>query len=228
MQDPDNFEARHSELINSLRGRISDERVLSAMSRVPRHLFVPMERIESAYEDIPLSIGSGQTISQPYIVAIMTSALDLNSDDVVMEIGTGSGYQAAVLAELCRKVYTVERLPLMATRARQLLKSLGYSNIEVGVAGSELGWKSKAPFDAILVAAAAPEIPENLLKQLKPGGRMVIPVGSRHQQELLKITRGTDDFDLQKLGGCRFVSLIGEEAWHEQQNGVWDEYSGEH
>ena len=114
----------------------------------------------------------------------------------------------------------------MAAKARKLLKSLGYANIEVGMAGSELGWKSKAPFDAILVAAAAPGIPENLVKQLKTGGRMVIPVGSRHQQELLKITRGKDDFDLKKLGGCRFVALIGDEAWHQEHEGEWYEYSG--
>jgi len=202
-------------MVSQLRNRIPDDRVLSAMSKVPRHLFVPPEKLALAYDDTPLPIGSGQTISQPYIVALMTSALELKNGEKVLEIGTGSGYQAAILAELAGQVITVERLPDMAARARSLLKTLGYDNVSIRVAGEELGWKNDAPYDAILVAAAAPEVPESLVDQLKAGGRMVIPVGSRHQQELLKVIKTDDAVEVHRLGGCRFVSLIGREAWEE-------------
>jgi len=186
------------------------------MSKVPRHLFVPPEKISEAYNDVPLSIGQGQTISQPYIVALMTSLLDLRGDEVVLEIGTGSGYQAAVLAELAQRVITVERLPAMVANARELLNTLGYKNIEVKYAKDQLGWKDGAPYDAILVAAGAPKIPDSLLSQLGEGGRLVIPVGSRTQQELMKIVKREDELEISKMGGCRFVSLIASEAWNEK------------
>lgn len=211
-----NLTQKKAKLISSLETRIHDKKVIEAMARVPRHLFVPPDKLNLAYEDTPLPIGSGQTISQPYIVALMTSALDLKGNETVLEVGTGSGYQAAILAELCKLVITVERLPLMAAKAAETLTSLGYTNIQVKTADNVLGWEENAPYDAILVAAAAPQIPQSLIKQLKTGGRMVIPVGDLYQQELFKIVKHPDDIDTVKLSGCRFVSLIGKEAWDEQ------------
>ncbi|MBN1370280.1 MAG: protein-L-isoaspartate(D-aspartate) O-methyltransferase [Dehalococcoidaceae bacterium] len=209
------YDIERKKMVSQLRNRIFDNRVLDALSKVPRHYFVPPEKLALAYEDTPLPIGSGQTISQPYIVALMSTALELKGEEKVLEIGTGSGYQAAILAELAAKVITVERLPDMAARAKSVLKTLGYHNIDVRIAEEELGWKKNAPYDAILVAAAAPEIPKSLLDQLVTGGRMVIPAGSRHQQELLKVTKTHDDIEVHSLGGCRFVSLIGRQAWEE-------------
>jgi len=209
------YDKLRKKMVSELRNRIFDDRVMAAMSKVPRHLFVPPDKLALAYEDTPLPIGSGQTISQPYIVAMMTAALNLKGSEKVLEIGTGSGYQAAVLAEMAEKVITVERLPEMAARAQAVLGQLGYHNITVKVAGEGLGWKDDAPYDAILVAAAAPDVPVSLVNQLKIGGRMVIPVGSRHHQELLKIIKTSHDVEVHNLGGCRFVSLIGQEAWEE-------------
>jgi len=183
------------------------------MSRIPREVFVPLKSRHLAYEDGPLPIGWEQTISQPFIIALMTEALELSGNEKVLEIGTGSGYQAAILAELSERVITVERVPALAETARKVLDSLGYTNIEIHLAEETLGWTRGAPYQAIMVTAGAPSIPEDLLAQLSMGGCMVIPVGSRHMQELCKITRRRDKNLIQNLGGCRFVSLIGKNAW---------------
>jgi len=209
------FEAARARLIEQLSTEIKDKRVLAAMSRIPRELFVPPESHRAAYEDRPLPIGLEQTISQPFIIALMTEALELTGSEKVLEVGTGSGYQAAILAELVRQVITVERLPALAETAKRVLDSLGYANIEVHLAEETLGWKSEAPYNAILVTAGAPNIPNDLLSQLAIGGHMVIPVGSRYVQELCKITRRKDKNLVQNLGGCRFVALIGKDTWEE-------------
>jgi protein-L-isoaspartate(D-aspartate) O-methyltransferase len=166
-----------------------------------------------AYADMPLPIGHEQTISQPFIVALMTEALELTGKEKVLEVGTGSGYQAAILAELARRVITTERLSALAEAAKDVLTNLGYTNIEVYVAEETLGWQQEAPYDAIMVTAGAPRIPVDLLNQLAFGGRLVIPVGSRYVQELYKITRHKKGNIVENLGGCRFVSLIGKDAW---------------
>ena len=209
------FEAARARLVEQLSIEIKDERVLAAMARVPRECFVPPESQHMAYADMPLPIGLEQTISQPFIVALMTEALELTGNEKVLEIGTGSGYQAAILAELARLVITTERLPALAEAAKNVLSSLGYTNIEVHVTGEDLGWQCEAPYDAIMVTAGAPRVPVDLLNQLAIGGRLVIPVGSRYTQELYKITRGKKENIVENLGGCRFVSLIGKDAWEE-------------
>jgi len=189
--------------------------VLAAMSRVPRERFVPPQSQQLAYEDMPLPIGLGQTISQPFIIALMTEALEFTGEEKVLEVGTGSGYQAAILAELARLVITTERLPALAETAGNVLSELGYINIEVRLAEEALGWRREAPYDAIMVTAGAPRVPADLLAQLKVGGRLVVPVGSRYVQELYKITRRRGKNTVQNLGGCRFVPLIGKGAWEE-------------
>ncbi len=209
------FEAARARLIGQLSAEVRDERVLAAMARIPRERFVPPEEQHLAYEDGPLPIGFDQTISQPFIIALMTEALELTGGEKVLEVGTGSGYQAAILAELARLVITVERLPSLAEAAKKVLDSLGYTNIEVHLAEETLGWQSEAPYDAIIVTAGAPRVPADLLAQLAIGGRLVIPVGSRCVQELYKITKGRRKNVAQNLGGCRFVSLIGKDAWEE-------------
>ena len=207
------FAAARARLVEHLSIEIRDKRVLAAMSRIPRELFVPPEQQLLAYEDRPLPIGLDQTISQPYIIAAMTEALELTGKEKVLEVGTGSGYQAAILAELTRHVDTTERLPALAEKARKLLDSLGYTNVEVHLAEETIGWQRGAPYDAIMVTAAAPRVSNDLLAQLAINGRMVIPVGSRYVQELCKVTRGQKKNKIQNLGGCRFVSLIGKDAW---------------
>ena len=204
-------------LFKYLRREIGDEKVIQVMSHVPRELFVPMAYRHQAYEDIPLSIGEGQTISQPYIVAVMTSALELRETDRVLELGTGSGYQAAILARLVPKgrVITVERIASLAHSAGDLLHSLGYDNVEVKVAGSVLGYPEEGPFDAIIVAASAPRLPGELLEQMALHGRMVIPIGSLREQELTKVVKTDEGPYVKMLGPCRFVPLIGEGAWPE-------------
>ena len=209
------FEAARARLIEHLSTEIKDKRVLAVMARIPRERFVPPESRHLAYEDIPLPIGLEQTISQPFIIALMTEALELTGSEKVLEIGTGSGYQAAILAELAGLVITVERLPPLAKAAKRVLNSLGYSNIEIHLAEETLGWLGGAPYDAIMVTAGAPRVPPDLLAQLAIGGRMVIPVGSRYLQELCKITKHEKKNKVQNLGGCRFVSLIGKNAWEE-------------
>ncbi len=210
------YEAERAALVRSLRAYIKDEQVLKAMLRIPRELFVPPEVKHLAYEDRPLPIGKGQTISQPYIVALMTEALELTGREKVLEIGTGSGYQTAILAELSRLVVTVERIPELARNAKERLDALGYKNIIVRMAESDVGWQAESPYNAIIVTAAAPSIPEKLLAQLVVGGRMVIPVGSRYEQYLYKVIKRADKNEIRNLGGCRFVSLIGEDAWNEE------------
>ena len=207
------FDKARARLIASLDREISDKRVLEAMSRIPRESFVPPEEKSSAYDNIPLPIGHNQTISQPLIIAMMTEALKLRGGEKVLEVGTGCGYQAAILAELAFRVITVERLPELAEGAGNLLKKMGYENIEVHLAGESLGYPEEAPYDAIMVTAAAPEIPRGLINQLSSGGIMVIPVGSRYMQELYRVTRGQKGEIVENLGGCRFVPLIGRNAW---------------
>ena len=211
------FKLARTRLIEHLSRDIKDKRVLEAMSRVPRERFVPEECIHLAYEDRPLPIGFDQTISQPFIVALMTANLNLNGDEKVLELGTGSGYQTAVLAQLARLVVTTERLPALAEKAKLLLDHLGYTNINMHLSEVTLGWKSNAPYDAIIATAAAPKVPQELMAQLEIGGRLVIPVGSRYAQELYKITRYEEQNKLEQLGSCRFVSLIGKGAWEEEQ-----------
>ena len=210
------FEAARARLIEHLGTEIRDERVLSAMARVPRERFVPPGSQHLAYEDMPLPIGLEQTISQPFIVALMTEALELTGTEKVLEVGTGSGYQSAILAELARLVITTERLPILAEAAGNLISSLGYTNIEVHLAEGALGWQCEAPYDAILVTAGAPRVPADLLAQLAVNGRLVIPVGSRYVQELYKITKHRGKNTVQNLGGCRFVSLICKDSWEEK------------
>lgn len=207
------FNAQRAALIAHLRYEIKDERVLDAMARVPRELFVPEKHRKHSYEDRPLPIGWEQTISQPYIIAFMTENLDLCSNEKVLEVGTGSGYQMAILAELASRVISVERVPELLISARSLLTKLGYKNIEIYEAQDTLGWVKEKPYDAIIVTAGAPSVPETLVDQLADGGRMVIPVGNRFVQELFKVTKKRNHTEIKKLGGCRFVSLIGKEAW---------------
>lgn len=209
------LEKAKAALIKHLSWEIADKRVVEAMKRVPREAFVPQEYYHAAYEDRPLSIGFGQTISQPFIVALMIQALELKGDEKVLELGTGSGYEAAVLAELAKQVVTVEIIPELAESAKRVLGKLGYSNVEVHSAGKTLGWLEDAPYDAIIVSAGAPSIPQILLGQLSWGGRLVIPVGSHWQQELMKISKNKEGNKVENLGACYFVPLIGEGAWKE-------------
>ena len=182
------------------------------MSAVPREAFVPEAYAHMAYDDIPLPIGQGQTISQPYMVALMVGAIEPRRSDTVLEIGTGSGYQAAVLARLVRRVVSVERIDLLAESARSRLAAMKYANVEV-FGAAQLGRLEDAPYDAIVVAAAAPRLPKKLIEQVKTGGRMVIPVGSRQSQELIKLTRTREGYTVRTIVSCRFVPLIGEQAW---------------
>ena len=193
---------------------ISDQRILDVMGQLPRHKFVPETLEAQAYSDSPLPIGSGQTISQPFVIAVMTQALQLQGEERVLEIGTGSGYQAAVLSRLCRQVYTVERIDSLLGQARRVFTALGYYNIRSQLSDGTLGWDEFAPFDAIIVTAGGPVIPEPLLGQLAEGGRMVIPVGDKDTQELQlaeKLPGG--EVQVTSLSAVRFVDLIGEHGW---------------
>lgn len=193
---------------------IRSERVLEAMATVPRHRFVPGYLEAEAYDDRALPLASGQTISQPFIVAAMTDALEPGPDDTVLEVGTGSGYQAAVLGELVDEVWTIERIGSLAEEARERLRDSGADNVHVVLGDGSRGLPEEAPFDGILVAAAAPEVPEALKEQLSPdGGRLVIPVGSRAAQELVRVVREGTSYRTERLLGCRFVPLVGEEGW---------------
>jgi len=195
---------------------ITDTRVLRAMETTPRHLFIDEGLIEQAYNDNPLPIDANQTISQPYIVALMTQALELKPTERILEIGTGSGYQTAILASLAFRVFSVERIAALAAKARKILDQLNYYNVAIRVGDGSYGWKEEAPFNAIITTAAVPEIPQYLVEQLVVGGRLVVPVGNRDVQTLYKLTRLSEnpqDVIKEDLGGCRFVSLIGESGW---------------
>ncbi|MCF8056759.1 MAG: protein-L-isoaspartate(D-aspartate) O-methyltransferase [Desulfocapsa sp.] len=193
---------------------ITDPKVLKCMSEVPRHLFVDSAMHASAYGDHPLPIGGDQTISQPFIVAAMTQALQLQGTEKVLEIGTGSGYQAAILSRLCDKVYTVERINTLLANARKIFDRLHFYNILSRLDDGTLGWSEHAPYDAIIVTASGPEIPEPLVEQLADPGRMVIPVGGREVQELEYLTKIDGEIKVERLESVRFVSLIGEYGWH--------------
>ena len=215
MLESKEYAPQRAEMIEKqLRRRgIKDEAVLAAMLAVPRHEFVPLELRPRAYEDAPLPIGSEQTISQPYIVAAMTAALHLQPHHHVLEIGTGCGYQAAVLSRLTKEVFTIERRPELAAAASEKLSQLGYSNVHVHCGDGSFGLPEFAPFDAILVAAAAPTVPKPLLAQLSDGGRMIVPVGDAENQELQLIEKRAQAFSTRMLEGCRFVPLVGFHGW---------------
>ena len=215
MEDRDGFEIARKRMVDAQivsRG-IRDGATVNAFLSVPRHLFVEEALRNQAYSDYPLPIGNEQTISQPYIVALMTENLMLSPDDRVLEIGTGSGYQTAILAKIAREVFSVERIEELAKKADGLLKQLGYNNVRIRVDDGTQGWIEQCPFDAIVVAAASPDIPRPLIDQLKDGGRLVIPVGGRSSQELVQAVKEGDEVVRRNLGSCRFVKLIGEFGW---------------
>jgi protein-L-isoaspartate(D-aspartate) O-methyltransferase len=208
---------RHEMVKTQIEARgVTDPKVLFALHRVPRHLFVSEALRDQAYGDFPLPIGEQQTISQPYIVAEMTQALQPNEEDRILEIGTGSGYQAAVLAEIVYRVYTIERISSLYVKTRKLFDKLKYHNIVTKYSDGTLGWEDKSPFDGIIVTAGAPEIPKHLVSQLAVGGRLVIPVGDQYSQELIKLYKDEQGIHTTNLGGCRFVKLVGEDGWREQ------------
>ena len=211
------YDRKREEMVRSqieARG-VKDPLVLSAFRTVPRHLFVSEALREQAYGDYPLPIGEQQTISQPYIVAEMTQALEIGRNDRVLEIGTGSGYQAAILAQIVYRVYTIERRRSLYIQTRSLFDKLNYHNIVTKYADGTKGWQEESPFDAIVVTAGAPEVPQVLINQLAEGGRLVVPVGNQHTQELIKICRTKGKIQQTNLGGCRFVKLVGEHGWKE-------------
>ena len=211
-----NFDIARRRMVESqiiARG-ISDRRVIDAMIKIPRHLFVEEAMSAQTYSDSPLPIGEKQTISQPYMVALMTELLQLTGTEKVLEIGTGSGYQAAILATLANRVYTVERLRSLALRARRTLDSLGLLNVNIKIGDGTDGWEAEAPFDAILVTAGAPDVPDALVAQLKTGGRLVIPVGNKSEQTLVRLTRKEDGSSFRETSvACRFVKLVGKFGW---------------
>lgn len=211
--DADRFTAARADLVGSLSRRVNDERVLAVMRRVPREEFVPPSIVSEAYRNIALPIGGGQTISQPLIVAQMTSSLRSRSGDRILEVGTGSGYQAAVLSLLVAEVITVERIPALTEEARVRLARLGYGNVRVEQAVDELGWPEDAPYDGIMVTAGAPALPVALLEQLRIGGRMVAPTGPIGRQDLLLAVKTEAGHETQNLGACAFVPLVGRDAW---------------
>jgi protein-L-isoaspartate(D-aspartate) O-methyltransferase len=198
---------------------VREERVLEAMRRVPRHLFVTETLRERAYDDTPLPIGERQTISQPYIVALMAEALELDGGERVLEVGTGSGYEAAVLSQVCGELYSVERIPALAQRAVELLATLGYHNVHVRVGDGSLGWPQAAPFLGIVVSAAAPRIPRPLVEQLAVGGRLVLPLGEEESQTLVRLQRTGEGLREECMGECRFVKLIGTYGWMGREEG---------
>lgn len=195
---------------------IHDQRVLEAMAKIPRHSFVSPEYQAAAYEDRPLPIGEGQTISQPYMVAVMTQSLELTGGERVLEIGTGSGYQTATLAELAKTIFTVERIQVLIQRAQKVLQNLGYENIFFLHGDGTKGWPENSPFAGIIVTAGAPEVPQMLTSQLADGGRLVIPVGPRYTQTLYKVTRKGNRFMEEDITGCVFVPLLGDFGWKEE------------
>lgn len=217
-QSPDPWmEKQRAVMVDAIRKTGVTQAVVEAVAAVPRHEFVPLEAQRDAYEDIALPIGGGQTISQPSLVAIMTAALRVAPTDKVLDIGTGSGYQAAILSRLAAEVISVERVPELAQAARSRLDLLGYRNVRVEVAGDTLGWPEAAPYNAIVVAAAAPSVPGVLFDQLAMGGRLVIPVGNRTDQVLVAVTKTPTGREVTEICPCRFVPLIGPDAWPEEQ-----------
>jgi protein-L-isoaspartate(D-aspartate) O-methyltransferase len=202
---------------------ISDPRVLSALRRVPRDRFVPESLASRAWDDDALPIGHGQTISQPYIVAWMTELLRLKGNESVLEVGTGSGYQTALLARLAAQVVTIERIAALSESARRLLDELGVTNVEYVIGDGTLGWPARAPYDGILVTAGAPDVPAPLYRQLKTGGRLVIPVGDSQMQWMQVVTKGPRGPQVERLEGCRFVPLIGEAGWEPHRPASSDE-----
>ena len=207
------LEMAHRKMMSELESRIRDSRVLDAFARTPREAFVPLAPREFVYGDHPLPIGFSQTVSQPYIVALMLQALSLEGNETVLEVGTGSGYQAALLAQLAARVITVERVPDLARDARRRLEILHFTNVRVETVKDVLGYPDLAPYDAIVVSAAAPRIPDSLVHQLTVGGKMVIPVGGREEQELKLVERRKRRPKIKNLALCRFVPLIGDGAW---------------
>lgn len=211
--DGSDYDKKRQEMVREqiINRGISDRRVIDAMSKIPRHLFVDKSLWDKAYGDHPLPIGEGQTISQPYVVALMTEALKLKSTERVLEIGTGSGYQAAVLAEIVKEVYTIEIRKALSDRAMAVLKELGYKNVKTRYGDGYFGWEEYAPFDAIIVTASANHIPPPLIKQLKDGGRLIIPLGSTlYYQTLTLITKKGEDLGIEQMGSVAFVPMIGE------------------
>ncbi|SNB45359.1 protein-L-isoaspartate(D-aspartate) O-methyltransferase [Geobacter sp. DSM 9736] len=218
-----NYDTARKRMIDSqiIGGGITDQRVIEALGKVPRHLFVEEAMAARAYGDSSLPIGEKQTISQPYMVALMSQLLLLKGKEKVLELGTGSGYQTAVLAMLSAHVYTIERIRPLALRARKTLDQLGLLNVNLRIGDGSIGWNDEAPFDAILVTAGAPEIPTTLLEQLDVGGRLVIPIGEHHSQMLVRITKeGDGTFLRENIGECRFVKLIGKQGWNEEDRGT--------
>ncbi len=210
------FDARKKMVEEQLITRgINNQQVLKIMQKVQRHLFVDKDSLKAAYKDSPLSIDCSQTISQPYIVALMTEQIEPSKNKKILEIGTGSGYQTAILAELFKFIYSVERHKPLADKAEERLKHLGYKNIRIKTADGTVGWNEKAPFDAIIVTAAAPEVPDELVKQLKDRGKMVIPIGPHFQQNLEVISKRGDSYINKTICGCVFVPLIGKGGWKE-------------
>jgi protein-L-isoaspartate(D-aspartate) O-methyltransferase len=212
----DGYEIPRGRMVERLRShyKITDERVLDVMDKLPRHLFVPEALKSQAYKDNALPIAGGQTISQPFIVARMTELLELSGEEKVLEIGAGSGYQTAILSSLARKIFAVERIPNLAFEAEMKLRQMGYRNVSVKCADGTQGWGNYAPFDAVLVAAGGPSIPEPLIEQLRIGGKMVIPVGNDIKtQTLVRVTRKENGYVKEDFGPCVFVPLIGEHGW---------------
>jgi protein-L-isoaspartate(D-aspartate) O-methyltransferase len=204
------FDRRRKRMVDDLLARgVQDRRVLSAMATTPRHVFVDEALRERAYDDHPLPIGHGQTISHPYTVALMTEALELQGTERVLEIGTGSGYQTAILARICANVFTIERIAALAGRARRVLDQLGLYNVALRVGDGTIGWNAEAPFDAIIVTAGTPQLPRPLLSQLRAGGRLVVPVGEEEAQSLLRLRVDATGITEEYIGDCRFVKLLG-------------------
>ncbi len=210
-EDPDVLSRLRSHMVESqiMKRGIRDTRLLEAMRTIPRHLFIPLHQRNRAYDDCPLPIGFNQTISQPYIGALMTQHIELTGSEKVLELGTGSGYQAAILCELAERVITIERIPKLAERAEAALSDLGYRNVQIIVGDGTVGYPDEAPYDRVLITAATPNIPQPVVEQLSEGGIVIAPVGKQFEQELLKGVKRAGGLDKSFLGGCRFVKLVG-------------------
>ncbi|UCB57364.1 MAG: protein-L-isoaspartate(D-aspartate) O-methyltransferase [Candidatus Omnitrophota bacterium] len=212
------FSALREEMVQDqlIRRGISDEKVLKAFREVPRHKFVPEKYLDSAYGDFPLPIGEGQTVSQPYMVALMTECLELSGKETVLEIGTGSGYQAAILAKVAGEVYSIERIAPLARQAQLRLKDLGYRNIHIKTGDGTMGWKEFAPYDGIIVTAAAPSVPEVLFEQMGLQAKLVIPLGTRFSQILTVVSKHRDKIETKEICACVFVPLLGKYGWGQE------------